>query len=399
MKNTARDAALHRLTESKIFKTSLFSIASTTVLGNVIITPSLFALQHHFSYIGIAIETLSKLILTIPALTLIFFAPLAGVLYTRYKRLPIIFASLILWSLAGSAGFFLDDIYLLLISRLILGVAMAFLMTGIGVLIGDYYTGSRREKALAFQTFFMSSGGAVFVVLAGFLAEYNWRYPFLVYLLGFGILFFASWQLFEPAKHGHQTPANVCERFNTKKFVPVFLLAFFSMVCFAISPTQIPFFMEHSLGMKQSSIGISMAVVSVSMAFGSLFYQPLRRFFNIYEIFFIGFAFVASGFASVSILHNYFGVLLGFFLLGIALGCLLINNSTWLFTLASEKERPRAYGFLSSCMFMGQFASPLISQPIVHRIGIPHTIGLVAIFTYGIAFIFFFTKHKSPVAH
>lgn len=392
IKNNPYQSLLYRFTENWIFKIALFSIAATTVLGNTIIAPSLPALQNHFIYVGTSIETLSKLILTMPALILVFFSPIAGMAYERYPRLPIVFMALVLWSLAGSIGFFLNNVYLLLISRAILGIGAAFLMTGVGVLIGDYYTGRRREKALAFQTFFMAFGGAVFLILGGFLANLDWRYPFLVYLLGFVILFFATTQLFEPIKTIQASQNKTSQGFKIKKFILIYLLAFFSMACFYIAPTQLPFFMVHNLGVKQSSIGVCMAILSVAMAFGSLFYQNMRKIFSIQEVFFISFALVGSGFGIMCIFHTLISVIIGFIFMGLALGFFTINNSSWLFSLADDKERPRAYGFLASCMFMGQFASPLISQTLVHHMDIVKMLGAVALTCYCAAFLFLFFR-------
>lgn len=394
MQNKNYESLFLEFTDKKSFKTALFMIAGTTVLGSTIIAPSLPALQNHFSYIGTPIETLSKLILTLPALFIMFFSPIAGFLYEKFSRLKIIYTALIVWCIAGSLGFLLDNLYLLLISRAILGIATAFLMTGVGVLLSDYYTGARREKALATQSFFMAFGGAIFLILGGFLANLDWRYPFLVYLLGFAILFFASIELFEPLQSQHLHQNNSEEKFNFKKFIPVYILGIICMGCFYIAPTQIPFFMIQYLHMQQSSIGISMAVASIAMAIGSLLYHKIRKHLNIYEIFFIALSLLGSGFAIIGLLHNYASILCGFTFLGLSLGFLTVNNNTWLFNLASNKERPRAYGFLASSMFMGQFISPLITQAIVHHIGLIEMLIIVAIFIYLIALIFLYFHNK-----
>ena len=385
---------LFDFTESKVFKAALFSIAGTTVLGNTIIAPSLPALEDHFSYLGTAAQTLSKLILTTPALILIFFSPIAGIIFEKFNRLKIIYLALILWSIAGASGFFLDNIYLILFSRAVLGVATSFLMTGVGILLGDYYSGNRREKAIALQTFFMAFGGAIFLILGGYLANLNWKYPFLVYLLGFLILLFATLNLFEPIRHTHHIQKSSTTSFDFKKFILIYFLAIFSMICFYIAPTQIPFFMIHNLGMRQSSIGISMATFSIAMAMGSLFYNQTRKIFNLQEIFFIAFSFTGIGFGAISLLHNFIGVTIGFVCLGLALGFLTINNNAWLFMIATESERPRAYGFLASCMFAGQFLSPLFSQALVSQIGLLNTISSVSLACFAICFIFYLKNIK-----
>lgn len=128
-------------TQSWSFKIALFGIAATTILGPTLLAPSLPNLQEHFKDIAY-IQTLSKLILTLPALFIMIFSPIAGFVLAKGNKLKIIFSALIVWSLVGASGYFLDNIYLLLLSRAILGVATAFIMTGIGTLI----TKALREK-------------------------------------------------------------------------------------------------------------------------------------------------------------------------------------------------------------------------------------------------------------
>ncbi len=85
---------------SLVTRLAIFAIASTTVLGPTIIAPSLPELEAHFASTPHA-DMLSKLILTLPALSIMIFSPLAGFVYAAYKRLPVIFAALLLWSVAA----------------------------------------------------------------------------------------------------------------------------------------------------------------------------------------------------------------------------------------------------------------------------------------------------------
>ena len=107
-----------------------------------------------------------------------------------------------------------------------------------------------------------------------------------------------------------------------------------------------------------------------------------------------------GGFGIISILHSLTGIIIGFSALGLAFGFFTINNSSWLFNLANESERPRAYGFLASCTFLGQFASPIISQALVHYVGLIHMIGIAAFACFSVAFLFLFAKDtKAKESH
>ena len=148
-----------KLLDSKIFYFALFSVSAMTVLGSTAIAPALPNLEKHFLDIE-NIEFLVKLVLTIPAIFIVFFSPISGYLFDKYKRLKLIYPAIIIWSISGVSGFFLDNIYYILISRAIFGIATAFVMTGSSALLADYYTGIKREKALRFQNFYTAFGGA-----------------------------------------------------------------------------------------------------------------------------------------------------------------------------------------------------------------------------------------------
>lgn len=381
---------------------AIFAIASTTVLGPTIIAPSLPELEAHFASTPHA-DMLSKLILTLPALSIMIFSPLAGFAYAAYKRLPIIFAALVLWSVAGASGFMLDNLYALLVSRFFLGVATAFLATGVGVLIGDYYKGRAREKVLSTQNFAMAIGGAIFLVGGGVLAEISWRFPFLAYLGGIFILLYVKFALFEPQAIP-QAPKVSHDSFVQRlramwawlyKFAPVYFLGFFAMMMFNVVPTQIPFFISHILEKPNSQIGISMASTSLAMAFFSLMYNRVRAFLSIKHIASVALMLIGTGLFIIGFFHNYTSLLFALMCIGAGLGLILINNSSWLYMLASDSERPKAYGFLASFLFMGQFCSPFLTQPIVKAFGLIEMFVIMGFVLYGLAVAFLFARTKA----
>lgn len=392
------ESSQHKNIDTIAFKTALFSIAATTVLGSTLIAPSLPALENHFSYVN-NIDFLSKLILTLPALFIMIFSPIAGFMLEKFGRLKLIYPAMILWSVVGTSGFFLDNIYLLLISRAIFGIATGFLMTGVSVLLSDYYTGIKREKALSLQGFFMAFGGAVFLILGGYLSNLDWRYPFLAYLLGIVILIYALFMLFEPERHHtkKETDADVHikEKFHFAKFIPVYLLGIFCMAMFYVAPTQLPAFIIQTLHKDGSSVGVSMALASVSMAIFSLFYNKLRGYIGIFKVYFVSLFLIGSSFMSVGIFHNYYATLVAFVLMGAGLGFMMVNNSSWLFKLAKDSERAKAYGFLAASLFMGQFISPILTQPVVKYFGLTAMFCIFGVLMYVIALLFLFLKSKN----
>ncbi|MBC2830737.1 MFS transporter, partial [Campylobacter jejuni] len=95
------------------------------------------------------LDILVRLVLTLPAIFVVILSPFAGILMDKLGKLKFVFPAMIVWTLAGVSGFFLNNIYAILTSRAIFGMATAFIMTGASALLGDYYSRgglNRREN-------------------------------------------------------------------------------------------------------------------------------------------------------------------------------------------------------------------------------------------------------------
>ena len=173
---------LIEVTERKGLKLALFSASTMTILGASLVAPALPAIVKAFSDTP-HIEILSGLMLTIPALFVMIFSPIAGFLMDKYTKLRFLYPLMVVWVLAGMSGALCEGIYTLIATRCVLGIAGAFVSVGVNALLGDYYAlgVGRREKALSMQGFVMSAGGAILTMLSGYLTNYAWQYAFLVY--------------------------------------------------------------------------------------------------------------------------------------------------------------------------------------------------------------------------
>ncbi|MCW1360295.1 MFS transporter [Campylobacter sp. CCS1377] len=408
--DTKLDKKMVELTERGGFKIALFSMAAMTVLGSVVIASALPAINKHFEEIlqnqsGIIanftlehLDILTRLVLTIPAIFVVILSPIAGLLMDKFGKLKFIFPAMVIWTLAGISGFFLNDIYAILISRSIFGIATAFIMTGASALLGDYYSRggfNRRENALSWQGFYCAVGGAIFISIAGYVSSYSWRYPFLVYSLGILITLLAFFYLFEPRKFKFYNHTKAEAKTNYWQFLPIYFIGFFIMVVYYISPTQLPYYIENHLGLDPKYIGISMSISAFCYGIFSLSYKSIVKRINIKTIYILTLLIVASAFLLLYFIHDFLAVLVALALLGMGGGIMLVNNSAYLFSICPENARARAYGILASCMFLGQFLSPIISQPIVRQIGLINAFLVWAVMIYFVGMIFLFMKTKS----
>lgn len=406
--DTKLDRKVIEVTERVGFKVSLFSMAAMTILGSAVTASALPSINRHFNellqtqngvlrdFTLIHLDLLTRLILTMPAIFVVLLSPLAGILMDKFGKLKFVFPAMILWTISGMSGFFMDNIYSILASRAVFGSATAFVMTGASALLAAYYSRggfNRRENALSWQSFFCAVGGALFIMIAGFVSDYSWRYPFLVYGLGIFITLLAYTYLFEP-RHKFFNHTKIEVKTNYWQFLPIYLLGFFIMLIYYISPTQLPYYIEEHLKLNPKYIGFAMSVSALCYGFFSLTYKNIVKHISIKAIYIITLFIVGSSFLLLYLYHNFISVLISLALLGTGGGIMLVNNSSYLFSICPPNARGRAYGILASCVFLGQFLSPIITQPMVRQIGLINMFLAWTIIVYIVIIPFIFFKEK-----
>ncbi|RYY42149.1 MAG: MFS transporter, partial [Sphingomonadales bacterium] len=146
--------------------------------------------------------------LTIPALCVALFSPLAGWLSDKVGRKRLLIAALVGYAGFGLLPLMLEDLRMILAARVALGVTEAIIMTVATALVGDYFTGERREKWVSIQIATASVSAIVLIAAGGALGEaLGSRGPFWLYLLALPVAIAAAMILFEPAKTVATAPA------------------------------------------------------------------------------------------------------------------------------------------------------------------------------------------------
>ena len=92
------------MNNNKPLEITLLLASMLTMLANAIIAPSLPAISSAFNTVE-NIEALTKLMLTLPALTIAIIAPFAGRIIDKQGRIKVLIVSLVIYTLAGTSGF------------------------------------------------------------------------------------------------------------------------------------------------------------------------------------------------------------------------------------------------------------------------------------------------------
>jgi MFS family permease len=371
---------------------TLLFVSSLTIMSVITISPALPQMARAFPEEKNA-SFLVKLVLTIPALMIALFSPVTGLLIDRHGRLRILRLSLVLYAIAGVAGFFLQNLYHILISRALLGIAVGMSMTIVITLIADYFEGKERQKFVGLQIAFMSLGGILFIGLGGILADIGWRYPFLIYLSALLVLPLSIMYLNEPVVAEKRNQAN-----QHLKAPPIIWLLFFNTmlmwIIFFIIPVQIPFYLKAIDVEKNSLIGAAIATSTACSAISSFCYSRIKSRLNFLSIFAIGYLFMAAGFICVAYAGSYTMVVVAMMLCGFGMGMMIPNTNMWVMKITPPEIRGKEIGKLTTFWFLGQFLSPIIIFPVLNMLPLSSTFLLAAAFLF-LLFIFFLLFHFS----
>lgn len=96
----------------------------------------------------------------------------------RFGRKRLLVGATALYAVFGTAPMWLVPSTAIIASRVALGVTEAVLMTVSTTMIGDYYSGARREKFMSLQTTVSAASAFLLNTLGGLIAEHGWRAPY-----------------------------------------------------------------------------------------------------------------------------------------------------------------------------------------------------------------------------
>jgi MFS family permease len=155
-------------------------------------------LEHAFHISNTRIGLLSSVTLLVGAL---FVLPV-GVLVDRFKRIPILATSVVLWSCASLLSAFATSYSMLLFTRLGLGAVTATAVPAIASLTGDYFPASQRGRIYSYILAGEAAGTAIGFIISGSIASaVSWRWAFVLLALPGFFLARALWRTVpEPAR-------------------------------------------------------------------------------------------------------------------------------------------------------------------------------------------------------
>lgn len=352
---------------------TLLGVSTMTIMASATITPALPGMQRHFAAEPHA-ELLVRLVLTLPGLAIMVSAPLLAKLSGRTGRVPVLLACLALYTVGGGSGLLLDSLPALLVGRAVLGIGIAGIMTTSTALIADHHDPAEHGRVLGLQGAAMGFGGVVALLLGGLLAAVDWRGPFAIYLLAIPMValvlrFVPDARVQPTAPRDTTTAASPWQ----PRLLGLYALIFIGVVVFYTVPTQAPFWLAEVGGAGPAVAGALIAAVNLVMTLVGLNFRRLRARWSFPRLAIAMFAAFAVGLVVLGTASALWTAALGMVVVGLGVGLQNPTINGWLVSTASPGARTRSLGLLTSALFLGQFSSPLIAQPMIDAVGMGTT--------------------------
>jgi predicted MFS family arabinose efflux permease len=349
----------------------LFVLLTGGILAGMVplgILPSLTQMADHFSAQGNG-TLIAQNVITIVAPTMALGAPLIGWLTEVFGKRPVFLMSALFFGLAGAAGAVAPDLWTLLISRIVLGLAAAGVTTMTIAYIGDYYPGEQRDKLIGWYAM-IGSGGSFFTLLAaGRLADIGgWRAPFLLYLVGLLIMALAIPTLAD-AKDKKATTGTRAEDGSIRDAFGIYaLILVLSVVMYTVT-IQGPFMLKAAGIVKPSLQSNILMMTTVGAVLGSYifaFVRPKMGFLGVLALVWAAFGLSIVGFALTADV-----VALGFLsgLSGFAAGLMQPLTQSAVLNVVPQQAAARAIGPAVGFHFLGQFLHPFAFLPLHTALG------------------------------
>ncbi len=332
---------------------TILSISLLTVMAGAAIAPALGVISAHFAGRN---PLLIQLIVSLPALFIILTNLVFPWLCRLMKTRTLALTGLALYVLSGAGAFFVDNIWVLLAFRALMGVSVGMIMPLSTGLLAYYFPPEEQAGLMGLSAAMNQMGGVVATFLAGMLAGISWNYAFLVYLLGLiAIILVAAFLPNERLSGRGGVSLSLLKRFH-----PSVVGMFLVMILFFIYPTNFALTASGTLsemGVTLTMVGLDVVAFLVGLVFGAL----MKRFAaQMKYVAPLGFA---AGYLCLAIGGSLAWLLAGSALIGVANGIGVPYLNTIGSVKAGKEAATTVMPLLSAALYLGQFLSPLIVSP------------------------------------
>lgn len=349
-------------TSNNLSRTGEFTLllcATLTIMVGAAVAPGLIAIAK-----GLQFTQYPSLLITLPALGAIIFAPLFGRWIDKHGARKTLLLSLWSYCVLGLSVVLLSSEILIAANRIVLGGFAAGVMAAGTALISQWYTGEARLKMIAKQGMAIELGGVIFLFIGGILAQAHWKAAFLLYGIAAVCALLVVFSV--PSNQKILTSRNRTSDHKAKDVVSSFS-GIKSILSFAVCAMALFFSMVVSLPQHLEALDYSEAHIGYILSYISLvavvaasllprFVKAIKekRTLSLSFLCFGAALFVFGSFSEIQAIM----LAATFAGTGFGLSIPLLNHAT--VEISQEENRGKNLSFFAMAVFAGQFFTSII---------------------------------------
>ncbi|MFD1612317.1 MFS transporter [Sphingomonas tabacisoli] len=307
-----------------------------------------------------------------PGLAMALLAPFAGLLVDRFGRRRLLLVATALYGVFGAAPLLLDSLDQIYVSRLLLGVSEAGILTVVNTLIGDYWDDRGRKNWLFLQGILGPFIAAVVSLIVGYASHLQWNGVFFVYLVAFPIWAAMFVWLFEPQKRADTGQPDVGTAPKTR--FPIGNALLIAAVTFFASMLYYVFIINGALAFAEVGVteperyGALIFLPSLFILLGAALFRLLAHRRNTLQLGVV-LLLMGLGLAGIGLARSVPAIVAALVVQQTAAGMTVPSLIAWTQTKFGFEHRGRGMGIWTGAFFLGQSQSPRLVHLIDASVG------------------------------
>jgi MFS family permease len=309
------------------------------------------------------------MIMTIFLLPTTFGSLIFGALADRFGRKKILIPSLLLFGIGGILCASATNFRSLLEWRFLSGIGSASLESIELTLISDLYSGKMLTSAMGMNAAMIGVVATIYPLIGGMLAEFSWRYVFLLSMLSFPIALIIATKLKLPTKQ------KSTQELNVKTYLKItwkniqnpqvlgLLFTVFSMFIIELGAFYIylPMYAGTTLHASGVEIGIILSIESIAFAIAASQLGILTRWFSERSLISSGFLLCGLSLLVIPLIHNTWSLVPPCIVFGISQAFALPSLQSMLAAIAPEGHRASFMALNVTVQSLGRALGPLFA--------------------------------------
>jgi predicted MFS family arabinose efflux permease len=335
------------------------------------ILPAMPEMGAHFAGDGHDGTLIAQYVNTISALAMGVGGPLAGIAAGRFGKRWVLLVSALAYGITGGIGAYAPDLWTLLASRLLLGVAASGYVTVGVALIGDYYPlPAQRDRLIGWFTIVGGAGSLAVLQAAAFLTKSGgWHGPFALYLSGIPLFLIGLFTVTEPRTEA--AAAATADQWGPVArawgIYAMLILVSISMYTVTIQGT---FLMNEEGLTDPGTIANVMLMTSIGTVVGAYVFRFVRPALGFGLTLALTWGLLALGNAGFASTLNVWLLAACAGLVGIGSGFNTPLMTTAVMGAVPPSAAANAVGVAMGCLFLGQFLHPPALTPLREAFGL-----------------------------